>query len=242
MVRLDKLLSSLSLGSRSDVARLIRQGRVTVGGKAVSDAGERVDEGAEIALDGSLIDARQTRFVMLNKPAGILTAARDKKQPTVMDLLPPVYSSLSCMPVGRLDKDTIGLLLLTTEGEIAHRLLSPKRHVWKTYEAKCEGRLTDESTRRIAEGLPLDDMVCLPAKLEILAAEDAESLCRLTLREGKFHQVKRMLEACGCPVTRLKRLSFGSLTLDEALAEGEWRELTEAEIAAVYADSEGENG
>ncbi|MDD2647532.1 MAG: pseudouridine synthase [Eubacteriales bacterium] len=242
MVRLDKLLSALSVGSRSDVTRIIRQGRVTVNGRAALDAGEKLDESAEIALDGAILDSRFTRHVMLNKPSGVLTAARDKNQPTVMDLLPNVYSSLSCMPVGRLDKDTTGLLLFTTDGELSHRLLSPKRHVWKTYEARCAGRLTQESERAIAEGLVIDDMKCLPARLEILSATDSESLCRLSLREGKFHQVKRMLEVCGCPVTELKRLTFGSLALDESLSEGEWRELTTGEIDAIYADSEGANG
>ena len=148
-----------------------------------------------------------------------------------MDLLPPVYTALDCMPVGRLDKDTTGLLLLTTDGELAHRLLSPARHVNKVYEAQVDGELTPADAEAFAAGIPLKDFTALPAKLEILSP----SVAYVTVREGKYHQVKRMFGAVGKPVLELRRLSFGPLPLDEALSPGSYRELSEAEIAALYA-------
>jgi len=185
-------------------------------------------------VQGQPLDGRLTRHVMLHKPAGLLTAARDKKQPTVMDLLPEAYAAIGCMPVGRLDKDTTGLLFLTTDGELNHRLLSPGRHVDKTYRAETDGALTQEHVDAFAVGLHLSDFDAQPAKLEIIGPDTG----LVTVHEGKFHQVKRMFSAVGREVTALHRLSFGSLRLDETLPEGEWRELTEDEIAALYADAQ----
>ena len=230
-MRLDKLLTHLGVASRSGVRDILKAGRVRVNGAAVKDAAFQVNENADIALDGQRLDTRLSRHIMLHKPAGVLTAKEDHRQKTVMDLLPPLYTALGCMPVGRLDKDTTGLLILTTDGELAHRLISPERHVDKVYEARVEGTLTEADVQTFAAGIPLKDFTALPAKLEILAP----GLGLVTVREGKFHQVRRMFGAVGKPVLELRRLSFGPLPLDEAMAPGEYRELTETEIAALYA-------
>lgn len=235
MMRLDRWLTTLGVGSRSQVQKLIRAGQVQVDGQAVSDPSAACDTSrAALVLSGQPIDGRLTRHVMLNKPAGLLTAARDKKQPTVMDCLPPVYAALGCMPVGRLDKDTTGLLLLTTDGELNHRLLAPARHVDKVYRAVVDGPLTSEDAKAFAQGLRLSDFDALPARLDILSSRETEATALVTVREGKFHQVKRMFAAVGREVTALYRLSFGPLELDESLAPGQWRELTEDEISGLY--------
>lgn len=235
MLRLDRYLVTLGIGSRSEVQKLIRRGGVKVNGLPVTDPGKQVDEtSAALTVQGQPVDGRLTRHVMLHKPAGLLTAARDKKQPTVMDLLPDVYAAIGCMPVGRLDKDTTGLLFLTTDGELNHRLLSPGRHVDKTYLAQVDGPLDASHVQAFAEGLHLSDFDAQPALLEIVAPQTG----RVTVHEGKFHQIKRMFSAVGREVTALHRETFGSLTLDPALPQGEWRELTAQEIAALYSDAQ----
>ena len=230
-MRLDKLLSRLNVASRSACREVLRAGRVKIDGETARDPAVSVPPGAEVTLDGQRLDTRMDRFIMLNKPSGVLTAREDGRQETVMDLLPPVYERLSCMPVGRLDRDTTGLLLLTTDGELAHRLLSPARHVDKVYEARVEGMLDAGDVSAFAAGIPLKDFTALPALLEIIASDRA----RVTVREGKYHQVKRMFGAVGKPVLELRRISFGPLALDETLAPGEYRELTREEEAALYA-------
>ena len=235
MLRLDRWLVTLGVGSRSEMQKLIRKGGVKVNDVPVRDPGQQVDEhSAQLTVNGTPVDGRLTRHVMLNKPAGLLTAARDKKQPTVMDLLPEVYSAIGCMPVGRLDKDTTGLLFLTTDGELNHRLLSPGRHVDKTYLAEVDGPLDVSHVAAFAEGLHLSDFDAQPALLEIVAPQTG---C-VTVHEGKFHQIKRMFTAVGREVTSLHRETFGSLVLDPNLPEGEWRELTEDELAALYNDAQ----
>ena len=235
MLRLDRWLVTLGVGSRSEVQKLVKKGGVKVNDAPVKDPGMQVDENtARLTVLGQPVDGRLTRHVMLHKPAGLLTAARDKKQPTVMDLLPEVYASIGCMPVGRLDKDTTGLLFLTTDGELNHRLLSPGRHVDKTYLAEVDGTLNESHIAAFAEGLHLSDFDAQPARLDILAPH----LGRLTVHEGKFHQVKRMFSAVGCEVVKLHRETFGSLILDPNLPEGEWRELTEDELSALYSDAQ----
>ena len=237
-MRLDRWLVSLGVGSRSQVQKLIRSGAVGVNGQPARDPAQSFTGAEPLTLRGELLDGRLTRHIMLHKPAGLLTAARDRRQPTVMDLLPPACASLGCMPVGRLDKDTTGLLLLTTDGELNHRLLAPGRHVDKTYRATVDGPLTGEHVAAFAAGLHLSDFDAQPAALEILSSSDAESVALVTVHEGKFHQIKRMFEAVERQVTALHRLTFGSLTLDETLLPGHWRELTEAEIAALYQDAQ----
>lgn len=237
-MRLDRWLVTLGQGSRSQVQKLIKSGAVQVNGQTVRDPAQSFAGNESLTLHGALLDGRLTRHVMLHKPAGLLTAARDIKQPTVMGLLPPSYAALGCMPVGRLDKDTTGLLLLTTDGELNHRLLAPGRHVDKTYRAVVDGPLTDEHVAAFAAGLHLSDFDAQPAVLEILSSGSHESVALVTVREGKFHQIKRMFEAVDRQVTALHRLAFGSLTLDEALAPGQWRELTPEESAALYRDAQ----
>lgn len=235
MLRLDRWLVTLGVGSRSEVQKLVKKGGVKVNDFPVRDPGQQVNEKtAVLTVNGVPVDGRLTRHVMLHKPAGLLTAARDKKQPTVMDLLPDVYSAIGCMPVGRLDKDTTGLLLLTTDGELNHRLLSPGRHVDKTYLAEVDGALDASHVAAFAQGLHLSDFDAQPAKLEIVAPQTG----RVTVHEGKFHQIKRMFSAVGREVTSLHRETFGSLTLDPQLPEGQWRELTAEEIAALYKNAQ----
>ena len=229
-MRLDKLLTALGVASRSGCRQVLKSGRVRINGKTVADAGAGVSPEDQVYLDGQLLDVRLERHVMLYKPGGILTAAEDKKQQTVMDLLPEVYRSLRCMPVGRLDKDTTGLLLLTTDGEMAHRLIAPQRHVDKVYRATVDGALDESDAAAFAQGVPLKDFTALPAKMQILSPDTA----LVTVQEGKYHQVKRMFGARGKQVLALHRLSFGPLVLDDALRPGEYRELTKEETAALY--------
>ncbi len=230
-MRLDKLLSNLGVASRAGCRELLKAGRVQVDGQTVRNGAMQISEKAAVLLDGTALDTRLARHLMLFKPAGVLTAAEDGRQQTVMDLLPGVYRSCGCMPVGRLDKDTTGLLVLTTDGELAHRLIAPGRHVDKVYEAVVDGVLDEGDAAAFAAGIPLKDFTALPAKLEVLA----ENRARVTVQEGKYHQVKRMFGARGKPVLALHRASFGPLQLDETLCPGQFRELTGEETAALYA-------
>lgn len=228
--RLDKIIASTGRFSRREVKLLARQGRLLVDGRAVRDTAEKADpETAEILVDGEPLLWRRRTWVMLHKPAGCLSATEDGRGPTVLDLLPEELRRQGLFPVGRLDKDTEGLLLLTNDGALAHDLLSPRHHVDKVYYVRTSGRLTEDDRAAFAAGMTLaDGLHCLPAGLEILSAgEESEAL--VTLREGKFHQIKRMLAQLGKPVVYLKRLRMGNLTLDPALAPGEFRFLTRAE-------------
>ncbi len=231
MERLDKIISAMGKKSRREVREMVRQGRVLVDGKPAPAADMKVDpQTAVILLDGEPLGYEKFTYVMLHKPAGVLTATEDRRQKTVLDLLPPELRRRALSPVGRLDKDTEGLLLLTNDGQLAHRLLSPKSHVDKVYYARVDGALEPGDIAAFAAGMTLGDgLECLPAGLEILSPTEA----LVTLREGKFHQVKRMLAARGKPVLYLKRLSMGRLRLDPALAPGAWRMLTEEERSAL---------
>jgi len=232
MERLDKLLAGTGKWSRREVKALVRQGLVRVDGRLAASAEDKLDPAAAIiTVAGEIISLRRFTYVMLHKPAGVLTATEDRKQPTVLDLLPPELRRIGLAPVGRLDKDTEGLLLLTNDGELAHRLLSPKYHVEKRYFARVDGELSAADAEAFARGMTLGDgLECLPAGLEVLP----DRVCIVTLREGKFHQVKRMLAARGAPVLYLKRLSMGPLTLDDSLAAGAYRLLRAEEISALY--------
>lgn len=231
MERLDKIISATGKKSRREVREMVRQGRVLVDGKPAPAADIKVDpQTAVILLDGEPLGYEKFTYVMLHKPAGVLTATEDRRQETVLDLLPPELRRRALSPVGRLDKDTEGLLLLTNDGQLAHRLLSPKSHVDKVYYARVDGALEPGDIAAFAAGMTLGDgLECLPAGLEILSPTEAF----VTLREGKFHQVKRMLAARGKPVLYLKRLSMGRLRLDPALVPGAWRMLTEEERSAL---------
>lgn len=234
MIRLDRWLVTLGIGSRSQVQKLIRSGVVGVDGQMQRDPSKSFSESSSLTLYGQALDGRLMRHVMLYKPAGLLTAARDKKQPTVMDLLPETYASIGCMPVGRLDKDTTGLLLLTCDGELNHRLLAPARHVDKTYRAVVDGPLTQQDAEAFAAGLHLGDFDAQPADLVIESSGEQTSTALVTIHEGKFHQVKRMFEAVGRTVLQLHRLTFGPLELTD-VEMGKWRELTTEEVHALYA-------
>ena len=232
--RLDKIIASTGKWSRREVKLLVRQGLVLVDGLPARTPEDKVDaEASEIAVNGEVLCWRKYTWVMLNKPAGYLSATEDGKGKTVLDLLPQELQRQNLFPVGRLDKDTEGLLLLTNEGGLAHDLLSPRHHVDKVYYARVEGRLTEEDCRAFEAGFTLGDgLVCQPAGLEILSAGET-SEAHVTLREGKFHQVKRMLAFLGKPVTYLERVRMGNLTLDENLARGSYRFLTETEIETL---------
>lgn len=232
MERLDKLLAGTGKWSRREVKALVRQGLVRVDGRLAASAEDKLDPAAAIiTVAGETVALHRFTYVLLHKPAGVLTATEDRKQPTVLDLLPPELRRIGLAPVGRLDKDTEGLLLLTNDGELAHRLLSPKYHVEKRYFARVDGELSAADAEAFARGMTLGDgLECLPAGLEVLP----DRVCIVTLREGKFHQVKRMLAARGAPVLYLKRLSMGPLVLEDSLAAGAYRLLRAEEISALY--------
>ena len=234
MQRLDKIIASTGRFSRREVKELIRRGQVLVNGMPAGSAQEKADpETAEILVSGEALRWRRFTWVMLNKPAGYLSATQDGRGATVLDLLPQELQRQGLFPVGRLDKDTEGLLLLTNEGGLAHDLLSPRHHVDKEYYVRVEGRLTEEDCRAFAAGMTLEDgLVCRPAELVILAAGDF-SEAHVTLREGKFHQIKRMLAQRGKPVIYLERVRMGTICLDPALPRGAFRFLTETERNAL---------
>lgn len=228
MERLDKFLCDCGVGTRSQVKSILKAGRVTVDGKPEKDNGRKIDPAAQtVCLDGEALRLRGRVVLMLNKPAGYVTATEDARDATVMELLPPQYRHLK--PVGRLDKATEGLLLFTDDGDLLHRLISPKKEVPKVYYAQHEGTATEEDVQAFAAGLTLGDgTMCLPAKLEILGP--GESL--VTVCEGKYHQVRRMLASRGMPVTYLERRQEGQLTLGK-LPRSQARELTEEEIRSL---------
>ena len=227
--RLDKLLSGSGLVSRREAKQLVRQGRVTVNGAAPVSAEVKCDpDRDDIRLDGQRLSCTRFRSLMLHKPAGVLSATRDDAQPTVLDLLPPQLRALDLFPVGRLDKDTTGLLLLTNDGDWAHRILAPRSHVPKRYRAQVDGELSEADAKAFENGITLSDgTLCLPALLEM----EGPHVGIVTIYEGRYHQVKRMFAARGKTVTRLHRLSIGPLALDDALAPGDFRELTAEETA-----------
>ncbi|OUN12121.1 pseudouridine synthase [Flavonifractor sp. An9] len=231
MERLDKILANTGRWSRKEVRELVRAGRVTVNGVPVHSPEEKWDPAAEFAVDGVSVSGERMVYLMLHKPAGLVSATEDPKQPTVLELLPDHLKRVGLFPAGRLDKDTEGLLLLTNDGVLAHRLLAPRRHVDKTYFVQVEGQLDETDVEAFSTGMTLGDgLVCMPAGLEVLGQPDTAIV---TLREGKYHQIKRMLASRGKPVRYLKRLTMGPLKLDPALKRGELRPLTEEEMAAL---------
>lgn len=235
MMRLDKFLVTMGLGSRSQVKTLIKKGFITVNDIICKNAEEKIEEASDrVAYAGEPLHYTKYQYYMLHKPQGVVTATQDKQDKTVMDLLRSESThKKDLFPVGRLDKDTEGLLLITNDGALAHALLSPRKHVDKTYYVRCRERLTPAAIELLEQGVDIgDDKPTLPAKAKCL--NDTELL--LTIQEGRFHQVKRMLQAVDNEVVYLRRESFGSLKLDEALGLGEYRELSEEEIAALKAD------
>ena len=235
-MRLDKYLVACAVGSRTEVKNLLKAGRVTVNGKKEKSAKLQMNEETdEVCFDGQKLEYEEFVYYMMNKPQGVISATEDPKHKTVLDLLDDYARAKEVFPVGRLDIDTHGLLLLTNDGKLAHALLSPKRHVDKTYLAQVDGIMTKEDVETFAKGIPLKDFTCQPAKLELVSIdrEKEESLVRVTIAEGKFHQIKRMVAYCGKEVVDLQRLTMGTLTLDEGLKRGEWRRLTKEELEGL---------
>ena len=263
-MRLDKLLGNMGFGSRSSLKAAVRQGAVLVNGQRAGDPGMQIDPLQDrVEWKGEAVRYRETIYVLLNKPAGVVSATEDTRDRTVLDLLNDEMKARDLFPVGRLDKDTEGLLLLTNDGKLAHDLLSPRKHVPKTYRALVAGFIGESEAAAFRQGVELDDgYVTLPAQLDVLAttpaaeagkhpamaepwarmaasqaekarAADIVSWIELTIHEGKFHQVKRMFEAVGASVLYLRRISMGPLSLDPALPIGQWRELTENETDSL---------
>lgn len=235
MERLDKVLGNLGYGTRKELKKICRNGLVEVNGELAKDSGMQVDpEKDKIIINGEEIFYREFVYLMMNKPDGVISATYDNRDETVIDLLEVEHQVFEPFPVGRLDKDTVGLLLLTNDGELNHRLISPKWKVDKVYYAEIDKKVTEDDIKKFKDGITLDyGYLCKEAKLEILDSSNEGSKVMITIQEGKFHQVKRMFEAVGKSVVYLKRTEFGSLPLDEELEEGEYRELTEEEIAIL---------
>lgn len=230
MIRLDKYLADMGIGTRTEVKKLIRQGKVTVDGSMEKSPEQKIDISRQkVCCMGEAVSYETHEYYMLNKPAGVVSATTDRQDKTVVELI-PAKKRRDLFPVGRLDKDTEGLLLITNDGELAHRLLSPKKHVDKVYYVKVQG-IVDEADQEIfAEGMSIGNgETALPSKLEILYSGEISEI-RVTIQEGKFHQVKRMFHAVGKEVIYLKRLSMGTLLLDETLKSGEYRALTNEEL------------
>ena len=229
--RLDRLLSELGVATRSELRLMIKNGRVTVDGAVPVQPDMKIEEqGHVICVDGVELCTSRLRYFLMDKPEGVLSATEDKRQETVLDILPPDIRRIGLFPVGRLDKDTSGLLLLTNDGDFAHRVISPKSGIEKLYYAEVDGTLDEADVKAFEEGIILGDGTrCLPAKLVPLG----ENLCHVIVMEGKYHQVKRMLASRGKPVVKLRRLAVGSLELDPALAPGEAKELGSEDIAKV---------
>lgn len=231
MQRIDKILAHMGYGTRTELKKMLKRNIVIVNGQIIRDSSVKVDpEKDEIIFDGKKIMYREFIYLMLNKPQGVVSATEDRREKTVIELLDDSYAHFDLFPMGRLDKDTEGLLVLTTDGKLAHDVLSPKKHISKRYFAKVDGNLTEEDIKAFTEGIVLEDKYkCLPAQLIILEQGEISEV-EVIVQEGKFHQIKRMFEALNKTVIYLKRVSMGKLLLDEKLALGEYRELTEEEI------------
>ncbi len=232
LIRLDKLLSDEGIASRKELRAIIKAGRVTVNGKAICTPETKVESDCDIIrLDGRILKYSEYHYYLMDKPCGILTATEDKRQKTVLDLLPPETRRMGVFPVGRLDKDTSGLLLITNDGEFAHRVISPKSNIEKLYFAKVDGIPTAEDAEEFEKGLILSDGTrCLPARLEVTGKNE----CYVAVREGKYHQVRRMLASRGKHVEQLRRLRIGSLCLDLSSKPGDFRELDQSEIDSIF--------
>ena len=240
MERLDKRLAATGLWSRKEAKELIKAGRVTANGQVMGRPEDKVEETALILVDGQPIGESGPVYIMLHKPAGLVSATEDAREKTVLSLLPEQYQRLGLFPAGRLDKDTEGLLLLTNDGPLAHRLLAPKSHVDKVYYVEVDGVLDADDAAAVVDGITLaDGYTCLPGELELL---EGGSRAYITLHEGKYHQIKRMMAARGKPVTYLKRMKFGPLELDEQLAKGGWRLLNDGEKEALFRHSDESSG
>ena len=235
-MRLDKFLVDCGLGSRSEVKVLLKKKQVTLNGKLVTSPKTQVDEKADqIVCSGQSLTYERFVYYLMNKPQGVISATEDERHKTVLDLLDETARHKQVFPVGRLDIDTQGLLLLTNNGDLAHAMLSPKKHVDKVYQAQVAGLMDDKDVQAFEEGIILKDHTCQPARLSILSVdlEAQTSLVQITIAEGKFHQVKRMVAACGKTVTALERLTMGPLSLPQDLEPGDWRRLSQEEMTSL---------
>lgn len=232
MERIDKVLGNMGYGTRKEIKAFIKNKFVTVDGEVIKDSSFKVDpENCDIVIDGEKVNYRKFIYLLMNKPDGVISATFDNYDKTVIDLLDAEYQVYKPFSVGRLDKDTVGLLIITNDGVLNHKLISPKYHVDKVYYAHIDKEVNEKDIDEFKEGIILDDgYKCLPAKLDIIEAGEEGSKVYVTIHEGKFHQVKRMFESLGKKVIYLKRVKFGKIQLDESLNEGEYRELTESEI------------
>lgn len=233
-MRLDKFLAEVGLGSRKEVKQLIKKGHISVNQKIEKSDKKQIDpEKDQVDYQGEILHYQEFYYYLLHKPAGVVSATKDKHDQTVMDLFSPSDYRSDLFPVGRLDKDTEGLLLITNDGKLAHDLLSPKKHVEKEYFAEVQGVMTAEDQQRFVDGFLLDGERTLPAELLIDEVTENKSKVRIILHEGKFHQVKRMVKACGKEVTYLKRIRMGKLLLPKELVKGAYRSLTEDELKGL---------
>ena len=232
-MRLDKFLCSCGLGTRTEVKKIIKSKRVKVDDVIIDKSEFKVDENSNVFLDNKPLTYNQYTYIMLNKPAGCLSATKDNHKQTVIDLLKDKYKNIGLFPVGRLDKDTVGLVLLTNDGDFAHNTLSPKKHVSKTYIAHISGNLPPDAKQIFNKGVTLKDFTCKSAELIIKEVHQNYTVVQVTIVEGKYHQIKRMFLSLGCKVEYLKRISFGDITLDLNLKEGEYRLLNEKELSFV---------
>lgn len=240
-MRLDKYLAQMSIGTRSEVKKFIKSGRVFVNETKVQRPEYQVGEEDIVSFDGEPVSFVSYEYYMLNKPQGVVSATKDRDCDTVLSLISDKKRK-DLFPVGRLDKDTVGLVLITNDGELAHRLLSPKKHVWKTYQVKVEGRVNREEMELLEQGIDIgDETKTLPAKVSLLCMEDDAqedvTWLELSIREGRYHQVKRMMQSTGHPVLYLKRLTMGSLRLDDKLQMGQYRPLTQEEIDMLHEET-----
>jgi 16S rRNA pseudouridine516 synthase len=235
MERLDKVLSNLGYGTRKEVKSMVKKSMIEVNGVVIKDSGLAIEpEKCKIKVNGEEVNYRKYIYIMMNKPSGVVSATFDNYDETVIDLLDDEYKIFDPFPVGRLDKDTEGLLLITNDGELNHRLISPKWHVDKKYYAEINRPVSDEDVNAFSHGVVLDDgYKCLPGKLNIISSTENGSEVEVTIHEGKFHQVKRMFESLGKEVVFLKRTNFGPLELDSTLEEGGYRELSQEEISIL---------
>ena len=235
LMRLDKYLCSCGTGTRTEVKKIIKSKRVKVNDKIIDKSDFKVDETMTVTLDNKVIEYNQYTYIMLNKPSGYLSATRDNNKDTVIDLLEEKYHKIGLFPAGRLDRDTVGLVILTNDGDFAHNTLSPKKHVPKTYIAHIEGTLPADACEIFNKGVILKDFTCESADLIIEETHNNYTVVRVTIHEGKYHQIKRMFLSLGCKVIYLKRISFGEIELDNNLKEGEYRLLNPEEMKFVKA-------
>ncbi len=235
LLRLDRIISNSGAASRREAAELIRSGRVTVDGVPARSGADKYDpEQVSVCVDGAVISYSEKTYIMMNKPAGYLSATEDARDRTVIDLLDDRSKRLRLFAAGRLDKDSEGLLILTNDGDFAHRIISPKKKVMKTYFVETQGRLTEDDTEAFARGITLESgEEFLPGRLEIISSGET-STALVSIGEGKYHQVKRMLVSRGKPVLYLKRVKIGGLDLDGSLKKGEYRELTAEERRSIF--------